>query len=380
MEVTQAQLEMYGKQLELKNTAPNRWSSAVMVFERILESWTGVFRGLFLRSNAHIHAPVKDQRKKMLEALVVLKPVNVVLKELQASDSTTGARVPFLINTLLATSLDTNQPLRVEDPETPRLVDLGKRILNSSTSDNSDVEESDDGIKIARAYRMRQPQDMTKIGLAMREGLRFEIEERFLEGRYRNPVPSCSYLYGAAAMANPYYLEMKWVDLWCTSAEAAVIKAKIRGVIVKQLEVVLAAGDGEDMCGNEKAGGGGGDGLMQLTLGRAVARRPASGGAALFGMESGSDDSDAEVDPATIKEYGERCKNEGKGWKHRGWQQMLQLWACDADGKAEGKGARELPALARVFRCLLGVPGSAAILERDFSMAANLLTNRRTVL
>lgn len=55
-------------------------------------------------------------------------------------------------------------------------MDLWKCILNSSTSDNSDVEENDDGIKLARAYCMRQPEDMTDIGRAMRDGLGFEID------------------------------------------------------------------------------------------------------------------------------------------------------------------------------------------------------------
>ncbi|KAM3577696.1 hypothetical protein VYU27_000569 [Nannochloropsis oceanica] len=177
---------------------------------------------------------------------------------------------------------------------------------------------------------MRQPEDMTEIGRAMREGLGGEVGGPVVHQR-----------------------------------KAVVIKSIIRRVIVKQLEVVLAAGDGEDMCDNEEAAGGGGDRLMQLTLGQAVARRPASAGAALFGMESGSDDSDAEMDPspfaraqAIMEEYGKWCKTEGL---HKDWQQVRQLWACDADGKAEKKGAREFPALARVFRCLLGV----AVLSKE---------------
>ena len=73
--------------------------------------------------------------------------------------------------------------------------------------------------------------------------------------------------------------------------------------------------------------------------------------------------------------YLEWCKSdaeEAKKAKALGWESLPGWWRVT--------GSRLHPHLATVFKALLSAPGSAAILERDFSIASNLLTVRRSQL
>lgn len=388
MEISKAQLEKYGKELALKNTAANRWSSAVVVLRRFAESWSAVFKGLYLRSSPHTNAEIKTRRREILETLAVLEPVNEVLKDLQASDATTGARLPFLVNTLLATHLDVEKPLCIVDPEAPRLVSHGTRVANSATSDNSEESTDETGKAKVKHIRHRAPHDLTDIGKKMREAMREEVIARFIKPRYLNPDERTSFLFDAGAMAHPFYVQLKWVDRWNGEVSSVQVKSRIRSVVLKQLEAVFKVAD-EDGNEQESDGGGGdGDGGRQLTLQQAFRKPQPSAGAELFGMDSDSEESEEGQGPGTpaaqaaamLAEYEEWCKTVRKEWKEKGWHEVKELWACDEKGLPNGLGAHKFPQLALVFRCLLGVAGSAAILERDFSVAGNLLTQRRTML
>ena len=371
----EAQMALFGKSLKLKNMAMHRWSSAENTFYRVLSNWAAISRTYHLRSK---RMELMDKRPELLEMYTLLRSINTLLKELQGNAVTSGSQLVLRINQLLKVELALDKPLIVVDPA---VVEGGEEAAATG--------EGGAGPALPRGHRSVAAEDLTEIGKKCREGLRTAIISRFVKDRYQSSGDSSksSYLFDAAALVHPGLHKMKWVDqMGDTEAHATLVKSKIEDVLTLMLEDYHFMKGSREFGGRGGGGGGGSSSSStaprQMTMAEQRKAPSADLAAAMSDDEEDAADAAASV-PVTSKawakaklvEYFDWCRGKGDvvdAAKLLRWTDLPTWWLKVGTGM--------FPELAQVFQALLAMPGGAASLERDFSIASNVLTVHRSQL
>jgi len=190
-------------------------------------------------------------------------------------------------------------------------------------------------------------------------------------------------MFDAAALSHPGLHKLRFVDQMSdTSAYADVVKGRIKRVVLDQLEDLWWKGG----FGREDAGGG----VSSSSSSRVQRQRT------LEGYRSTSSDiaacmSDDDDDAAgargdaalTSEAWAKQQLDEYLGWcagKVEKVDIAKRMQWDDVPGWWWKTGSNMFPNVALVFQSLLAMPGAAASLERDFSIASNVLTVHRAQL
>ena len=365
----EAQLALYGKALKLRNMTMHRWSSAEETIYRVLANFTAILRTYHIRSK---RLELMTKKAELLEVYTLLRSINLLLKDLQGGSVTSGPQLIMRVNLLLRSDLALDKPLIVVDPA---VVERKEEPAASG--------EGGSGPTLPRGHRAVAAADLTDVGTQSRKLLRDAISKRFVKNRYHSSgdCTKTDYLFDAAAMAHPGLVRMQWVDRMSdTVAHAKLVKGKIQDVILIMLEDLHFKGGGS---------GGGGEGESASTSNgrryRTVAESGSTTSSDLAAVMSDDEDAvEAAVSaPLTsaawakekLEEYLQWCGGRGDKVdtaKNLTWEGLPNWWLKS--------GSSIFPDVAVVFQALLAMPGGAASLERDFSIASNVLTVHRAQL
>lgn len=368
------QMVEFGKSLKLKNMAYHRWSSARETLERVLHNWKPILRTYHMRSK---RTELKALKPQLVEMYTLFRAMDGIMKELQSNSTTSGPQFVLRMNELLKKTLNLEKPLLVVDPS------IAAAKKNGGASSQTATTEAESVVLPVATHKEVHPRDLTELGKMCRAKLRAALISRFVENRYQSTgdMTDVAYIYDAACVAHPRLArDMKWVDQMSdTAVHAAIVKDKIKSVILRLLEDIF------DVEGPHAGGRGCSSSTAhaqqrQTTMMDVV--KPSSDIAALSDDDEDTGDT-GEVEVTAeewakerLKNYLEWCatKDERAVAEARGlpWEGLPEWW--------RKTGTRLFPSLATVFQALLAVPGGAAALERDFSVASNLLTVRRAML
>lgn len=222
--------------------------------------------------------------------------------------------------------------------------------------------------------------DLTDVGTQSRKLLGDAIFKRFVKNRYHSSgdYAKTDYLFDAAAMAHPGLVRMQWVDQMSDSnVRAILVKEEISNVILVMLEDLY-----------RKGGGSGGGGEGESSSGRRQRTVAESGSATSCDLAAVMGDGEDAIEAAVsgplspaawakekLDEYLQWCSGRGDkvdAAKNLKWEGLPNWWLKS--------GSSMFPDVALVFQALLAMPGGAASLERDFSIASNVLTVHRAQL
>lgn len=390
----ESQLEQYNTNLKLKNMATHRWSSCAEVMKRFLSLWSTLSRTFWQRSKPF---PLKRRRQELLEVYGSVEAVNEVIKAAQ-SNGATGPIFLTKICSLINNQFNVNKDFTVDDPTPPPPAEAGDPRPQLS-----------DGFQKV----VIQHKDMTEVGRVTREKVREAIMRRFIVRRYhaRGEMKS-SYIFDAAALAHPAFVRMPWVATMSDSAgmymkisqigswhdwlmitnhsiivpstaHASIVREKIRGVVVDLLEKIYLEEEAAAAATPSSATTTGGqrriDAFLAVTAEDewATSKRNEEvqvGVDVRSAAQKASDEWEAYVEWATDpKSSAPHSTNPKTGLP---WAGLLNWWKDKGTLVNDGAFSR----LATVFKVLLTVPGGSAALERDFSVAGNIVTARRSML
>jgi hypothetical protein len=368
----ESQIELFGKSLKLTNMAMHRWSSAERTLYRVLADWRAILRTYHKRSK---RVQLGKKRQELVELYSLLYWVNLLLKDLQGSSVTSGPLLVMRVVLLLQNELAFDKALTVIDP-----------AIVERKDEAVDIEEGEAGHVLPRGHTAVAAAALTEVGTKSRRLLREGIIKRFVKDRYHS-TGDCkkpSYLFDAAALAHPGLLKMKWVDKMADTKEhATVVKGKIGDVIIAMLE---------ELHFNRGLGGNVGDEFEEENF--SVSTRPSQrtlqdyrkGTTSDLAAMMSDDEDDCEAGAsgpltsyawarAKLDEYFDWCGGKGDKVdtaKKMQWNDISSWWLMTGSGM--------FPELAQIFQALLSMPGGAASLERDFSIASNVLTVHRAQL
>jgi len=186
-----------------------------------------------------------------------------------------------------------------------------------------------------------------------------------------------SYVFDAAVLSHPGLYKLRYVDQISNNpAYADVVKGRIKRVVLDKLEDLWIK------KGGQVGGGGGGRSSSEQ---RTLRGYRATDVAAAYLSDEENDDAAGARGAASLTM---------EAWAKQQLHEYLQ-WCAGKGGEIEAAkrmtfrdvpawwwktGSSMFPNVALVFQSLLAMPGGAASLERDFSIASNVLTVRRAQL
>ena len=366
----EVQREMYGQALKLVNFAMNRWSSAEECLRRVLTDYKPILRTYHSRSR---RTELRKLKKVMLELYTLIRAVNIVLKDMQSNSPTSGPCFVLGIAELLASELCLEQPLLVVNPA----IEAGKEEPEDIGVD-MEASGRDTESNLPRGHMLVPANELTEIGRESRRQLRAGIVKRFVRDRYLSTgdCDRASYVFDAAALAHPAMYKLRHVDRMCdTPTQASHVKGQIKNVVLSKLQELWW-----DPASRKDDARGEGQSSRQKTLAEFRPKKPRY--ATFFGEDEEDDGERGTRGGSGLRsvDWAEHQLNEYLAWcagkcdkidatKRMDWDEVPQWWLKTGCGM--------FPALGKVFQSLLAMPGGAAALERDFSIASNLLTVHR---
>ena len=192
------QLQQYESDLKLKQMASHRWSSADGVMERFLRLWVTIKSTLREQDKPF---PLEKKRQELLEVYGVLHATTNIIKATQSSN-VTGPLFLTSVCQMMATELNTRVALKVHDP-TPLPSEEGAATVVNN---------------VEFRPRLIAANNLTGVGKKTRQKLGDAIKSRLIDPRYSSEGGmKSSYLWDAAALAHPDFVDMKWIDLMTDS-------------------------------------------------------------------------------------------------------------------------------------------------------------------
>ncbi|CAB1096918.1 unnamed protein product [Ectocarpus sp. CCAP 1310/34] len=333
---------------KLSQAVSQRWISLCKMLLRILEQWVAIDK---VYASNREKFPLGDLRREMEEVYSMLSEFKAVIEYSQTTHEATAQKALEMTVDLLTYTLDPAERLRVY-----HVVSIG---AEGDTTKYDDIEH----------------EDLTPIGRNTRVALRKALVARFLP-RYGRELDAGGHLFDRTMLLSPNQRKLRYVDALRSSAakegdmrSSSAIKAKIKeevtDLLVAAIEAIRATAPSDG--GVESTSSASGDGNDDHRRRR---RR------FLDDDDEGSDsDMDAtpvEEDPrkeaeAMMKEWlaaqippEERTENGAEYWRLHGKKHPF--------------------ALRLVAQAVYGVPASAGVVERDFSIADLFMPRKRASL